>query len=125
MWTIALVLLGVAFVCAVAGFHIGPHAHALAGVFGLVASVWLALMAIDGSSTPLLWSVLGGDLVVAGGLGTLAWRGLTTSRRQASHRDLVGDLTKRELPRGCAGTGHSRVRSALGGVGRGRQFPRS
>jgi membrane-bound ClpP family serine protease len=87
MWTIVLVLLGVALVCAVAGFHIGPHAHALAGVFGLVASIWLVLMAIDGHSTPLLWSVLGGDLVVAGGLGTLAWKGLTTSSRQASHRD--------------------------------------
>jgi membrane-bound ClpP family serine protease len=87
MWTIAVVLLGLAVVFAVAGFHIGPHAHALAGVFGLVASIWLVLMAIDGHSTPLLWSVLGGDLVVAGGLGTLAWKGISTSGKQTLHRD--------------------------------------
>jgi len=86
MLAIPLVLLVVALVCAVAGFHIGPHAHALAAAFGLVASIWLVLIATDGHSTPLLWSVLGGDLVVAGGLGTLAWKGLTTSRKQASHR---------------------------------------
>ena len=86
MWVIALVLLGVALLFALAGLHIGPHAHALAGAFGLAAAVLLAVVAIDGHSTPLLWTVLGGDLVVSGGLATLAWNGLTTSKGSASHR---------------------------------------
>jgi membrane-bound ClpP family serine protease len=86
VWTIAFVLLGLVLFSALAGFHIGPHAHVLAGTVGLVTAIWFVVMAFDGHSTPLLWTLFGADLVVAGGLGVLGWKGLSTPGRRVSNR---------------------------------------
>ncbi|MGA3352468.1 MAG: NfeD family protein [Acidimicrobiales bacterium] len=78
MWVIAGVLLGLVVLASLLGFHVGPHAHLAAGIFGVLAAAWLVVMAIDGRTAPVLWVLLGADVVVSAGLGTLAWKGLTT-----------------------------------------------
>jgi membrane-bound ClpP family serine protease len=75
MWIVAGVLLGLVVVASIAGFHLGPHAHAAATVLGVVAAVWLVAMALDGDAAPLLWVLLTADVIVSGGLGLLAWHG--------------------------------------------------
>lgn len=83
MWLVAGVLLGVVVLVALVGFHTGPHAHVAAGVLGLVAGGWLVAMAIDDKArTSLLFALLGADLVVSGGVGFAAWRGLSSRRSQ-------------------------------------------
>jgi membrane-bound ClpP family serine protease len=87
MWVIAGVLLGLVVLASLIGFHVGPHAHVAAGVFGVLAAAWLVVMAVDGRSAPMLWALLSADLVVSAGIGTLAWKGLTTrSSYEAGHR---------------------------------------
>ena len=87
MWVIAGVLLGLVVLASLIGFHVGPHAHVAAGIFGVLAAVWLVVMAVDGRSAPMLWALLSADLVVSAGIGTLAWKGLTTrSSYEAGHR---------------------------------------
>jgi|SRR5271165_4557843 len=78
MWVIAGVLLGLVVLASLIGFHVGPHAHAAAGVFGLLAAAWLVVMAVNGHSAPVLWALLSADLVVSAGIGIIAWKGLTT-----------------------------------------------
>jgi membrane-bound ClpP family serine protease len=78
MWVIAGVLLGLVVLASLIGFHVGPHAHVAAGVLGVLAAAWLVVMALDGRSAPVLWALLSADVVVSAGIGTLAWKGLTT-----------------------------------------------
>ena len=89
MWVIAGVLLGVVVLAALLGFHVGPHAHVVAGVFGALAAVWLLVMALDGRTAPVLWALLGADLVVSAGVATVAWKGLTTNGGYVAGRRLV------------------------------------
>ncbi|HTZ08453.1 MAG TPA: NfeD family protein [Acidimicrobiales bacterium] len=76
MWAIAGVLLGLVVLATILGFHAGPHLHLAAGVLGVVAAVWLAVMVADGDSVPVLSLLLGLDIVLSAGVGVLAWRGL-------------------------------------------------
>jgi len=80
MWVVAGVLLGSVLLSALVGFHSGPHLHAAAGAIGLVAAGWLLFMAADGRAAPLLWTLLGVDLVASAGVGVLGWVGLSTRR---------------------------------------------
>jgi membrane-bound ClpP family serine protease len=89
MWVIARVLLGLVVLASVLGFHVGPHAHVAAGVLGLLAAVWLVVMAVDGRSAPVLWALLSADVVVSAGIGTLAWKGLSTRGIYVTDRHLV------------------------------------
>jgi membrane-bound ClpP family serine protease len=89
MWVIAGVLLGLVVLASLIGFHVGPHAHVAAGVLGVLAAAWLVVMAVDGRSAPVLWALLSADLVVSAGIGTLAWKGLTTRGAYVSGRHLV------------------------------------
>jgi membrane protein implicated in regulation of membrane protease activity len=86
MWVIAGALIGLMVLVGLVGFHSGPHAHAAAGVIGVVAAAWLVVMAIDGRSAPLLWALLGADLVVSAGIGILAWKGLSSAAPSAPDR---------------------------------------
>ena len=89
MWVIAGVLLGLVVLASLIGFHVGPHAHVAAGIFGVLAAAWLVVMAVDGRSAPVLWALLSADLVVSAGIGTLAWKGLTTRGINVADRHLV------------------------------------
>ena len=89
MWVIAGVLLGLVVLASLIGFHVGPHAHVAAGVLGVLAAAWLVVMAVDGRSAPVLWALLSADLVVSAGIGTLAWKGLTTRGTYVAGRHLV------------------------------------
>ncbi|MGD0439172.1 MAG: NfeD family protein [Acidimicrobiales bacterium] len=88
MWVIAGVLLGLVVLASLIGFHVGPHAHVAAGVLGVLAAVWLVVMAVDGRSAPVLWALLSADVVVSAGIATLGWKALTTPGTSAS-RHLV------------------------------------
>ncbi len=89
MWVIAGVLFGIVVLASLIGFHVGPHAHVAAGIFGVLAATWLVVMAVDGRSAPVLWALLSADLVVSAGIGTLAWKGLTTRGINVAGRHLV------------------------------------
>jgi len=89
MWVIAGVLLGLVVLVSLIGFHVGPHAHVAAGVLGVLAAVWLVVMAVDGRSAPVLWALLSADVVVSAGIGTLAWKALTTPETSVKGRHLV------------------------------------
>ena len=89
MWVIAGVLFGIVVLASLIGFHVGPHAHVAAGIFGVLAAAWLVVMAVDGRSAPVLWALLSADLVVSAGIGTLAWKGLTTRGINVADRHLV------------------------------------
>ena len=89
MWVIAGVLFGIVVLASLIGFHVGPHAHLAAGIFGVLAAGWLVVMALDGRSAPVLWALLSADLVVSAGIGTLAWKGLTTRGINVADRHLV------------------------------------
>ena len=88
MWIITGVLLGMFCLAAILGFHPGPHAHGVAGVLGVLVSGWLVYVLIERGSGPGLWSILGADLLVAAGLGALAWKGISEYRHEvaAEHR---------------------------------------
>ncbi|MGD0945210.1 MAG: NfeD family protein [Acidimicrobiales bacterium] len=89
MWVIAGVLLGLVVLASLLGFHVGPHAHVAAGVFGVLAAAWLVAMAVDGRTAPVLWALLSADVVVSGGIGVLAWKGMTTRGIYVADRHLV------------------------------------
>ncbi|MGD0875354.1 MAG: NfeD family protein [Acidimicrobiales bacterium] len=89
MWVIAGVLLGLVVLASLIGFHVGPHAHVAAGIFGVLAAAWLVAMAVDGRSAPVLWALLSADVVVSAGIATLAWKGLTTRSDYVAGRQLV------------------------------------
>ena len=92
MWAVVGVLLGLMVLASVVGFHVGPHGHLAGVVLGAVAAMLLVVMAATGSSSSLLWTLFGADLVVAGGLAVLAWKGLTSKGRISGHgsRSLAG-----------------------------------
>jgi membrane-bound ClpP family serine protease len=92
MWLIAGVLLGLVVLASLIGFHVGPHAHAAAGILGAVAAIWLIAMAVDGFTAPILWALLSADVVVSAGIGTLAWKGLTTRGDYVADRRLVSPV---------------------------------
>src|SRR5208283_865067 len=91
MWVIAGVLLGLVVLASLIGFHVGPHAHVAAGILGALAAVWLVVMALDGRSAPVLWALLSADVVVSGGIGTLACKGLTTTDTYAGRHMIMPD----------------------------------
>ena len=80
MWTVAGVLLGVVVLVVLVGLHWGPHAHVAAGLIGAVAAGWLIFMAVQGRSTPVLWALLGADVVVSAGVGIMALSSLRSVR---------------------------------------------
>ena len=80
MWLVAEFLLGFVVLATLAGFHVGPHSHFAAGVAGVLAAIWLLIMAATGQAAPLLWIVLGADVVVSAGVGTMALKGIQTSQ---------------------------------------------
>jgi membrane-bound ClpP family serine protease len=79
MWEIAGVLLGLTVLAGLVGFHTGPHAHAVAGIIGLLAAVWLVVMVVEGRSAPVLWALLSADVVLSVAIGLVAWKGLSSS----------------------------------------------
>jgi len=89
MWVVAGVLLGLVLLFSLLGFHLGPHAHLVAGVVGVFVVAWLVLMALDGRADPLLWALGGTDAVVTVGLGALAWRGLSSRGTDALAQHVV------------------------------------
>ena len=111
MWVVAGVLLGLVVLTSLIGFHVGPHAHLAAGVIGVLAAVWLIVMAVDGRTAPVLWALLSADVIGSVGIGTLAWKGLTSRGVNVSARRLVsplgaegvavGDLGPEGIVRGC------------------------
>jgi membrane-bound ClpP family serine protease len=76
MWAVAGVLLGLVGVTFFAGFHLGPHAHAVSSVLGGVAAVVLIALAFTGHADALLFTLLGADLAVTGGVSVVAAKGL-------------------------------------------------
>jgi membrane-bound ClpP family serine protease len=78
MWLVAGILLGVVVLASLAGFHTGPHAHVVAGVAGVLVAAWFVFMLVDGRSAPVLWALLGADLIVTAGVGITAWKVATT-----------------------------------------------
>ena len=90
MWVVTGVLLGLVVLASLIGFHVGPHAHLLAGVFGVLAGGSLVILAVAGSITALVWVLFAGDLTISAGVGYLAWRGLAGQRQPfAEHRLLT------------------------------------
>lgn len=83
MWIVAGVLLGLVVVGVLAGLHAGPHAHAAAAIVGVVAAVWLVVMAFLGEAKPLLYVLLGADLTMTGLVGFGAWRALAGGSARA------------------------------------------
>jgi membrane-bound ClpP family serine protease len=77
MWVITGVLLGLVVLASLIGFHVGPHAHLMAGVLGVLAGASLVWLAVDGRGSALLWVLLATDLTISAGVGYLAWRGLS------------------------------------------------
>jgi membrane-bound serine protease (ClpP class) len=83
MWAGVGVLLGLVVVASVLGFHVGPHGHLVGAGLGVAAAIWLIVMAATGQSAPLLWALLGADVVISGGLTAIAWRGLRSDELHA------------------------------------------
>ena len=80
MWIVAGLLLGSVLLTSLLGFHTGPHSHAISGVLGAIAALWLIIMALEGRSSSVLWALLSADVIVAGGAGVVGWKGLTSQR---------------------------------------------
>ena len=80
MWAVAGVLLGLVLLGSIVGFHAGPHSHAFAGVLGVITAIWLLVMGLTGEAAPLLWVLLGADLVLSAGVGTAAYKGIRSER---------------------------------------------
>jgi membrane-bound ClpP family serine protease len=93
MWIVAGILLGLVVATSLIGFHSGPHTHVVAGVVGILAAAWLALMAAEGRSAALLWVLFGADLVISVGIGVMGWTAIRRSGRlpgRTSSRQLEG-----------------------------------
>ena len=91
MWIVAGILLGVVVAGSLIGFHSGPHTHVVAGVVGILAAAWLALMASEGRSATLVWLLFVADLVVSTAIGVMGW---TAIRRSSG---LAGRTSSRPL----------------------------
>jgi membrane-bound ClpP family serine protease len=90
MWVITGVLLGLVVLASLIGFHVGPHAHLMAGVLGALAAASLVMLAVERNTSALLWALLAGDLSMSAGVGYLAWRGWSHRGRPfAEHRLLT------------------------------------
>lgn len=85
MWVIAGILLGLVVLGAVAGFHAGPHAHLLGAVAGVLAAIWLVVMALVGNPHPLLYVLLGADVTITGLLAYAGWKVLQSPGTIAEH----------------------------------------
>jgi membrane-bound serine protease (ClpP class) len=94
MWIVAGVLLGLVVFSSIFGFHIGPHAHAVATLAGIAAAGFLIAIAVTGDTRAFVFLLLSADVVVSVGVGTLAWKGLTDPRLRAGHS--VSSLVSRE-----------------------------
>ena len=96
MWAVAGVLLGLVLLASIVGFHTGPHSHVFAGVLGVVTAIWLLVMGLTGEAAPLLWVLLGADLVLSAGVGTAAYKGIRSERSLDSssspHTPLIGKI---------------------------------
>jgi membrane-bound serine protease (ClpP class) len=93
MWVGVGILLGLVVVASALGFHVGPHGHLAAFGLGIVAAVWLIVMAATGRADSILWVLLGADVATSVGLGAIAWRGLKLQGAELSGpatRGLVG-----------------------------------
>ncbi len=77
MPVIAGVLLGLALVVLLLGFHVGPHAHLVAGVLAGVAAAWIVVRIADGQAAPALWAVVGAAIVLVVIAGVTAWLGMS------------------------------------------------
>ena len=95
MWVVAGILLGVAVLSAVLGFHAGPHAHVASAVFGIVAAAWLIAMAATGQSGPVLYVLLGADLSMSALLGYGGWKAVTSQGRPVGAGSGVESLVGR------------------------------
>ena len=87
MWAGVGVLLGLVFLTTLLGLHIGPHAHAVGSIIGIFAAAWLIVVALESSPRPLAWTLLGADVIVTGGIGFLAVRGLKFNATHSIHKD--------------------------------------
>ena len=76
MWIVAMSLISLMAIALLAGFHTGPHTHALSSGLGVVAAIWLVIMAAEGRSLPLIIVLLVAVVLVSVGVGVLAWKGL-------------------------------------------------
>jgi membrane-bound ClpP family serine protease len=76
MWIVTGVLLGLVGLATLIGFHSGPHTHVLASAIGLAAAGCLTYL-VATRPGPVLWSLLGADLIIGTGIGFLGWRGVT------------------------------------------------
>jgi membrane protein implicated in regulation of membrane protease activity len=73
---VAGVVLAIALIAWLGGFHVGPQAHVAAGVLALIAAGWMVVLALRGQSAPLLWTLVGVALFVAATAAVGAWFGL-------------------------------------------------
>ena len=89
MWVIAGVLIGLALAAVLAGFHVGPHAHVVAGALGIVAAVWLVVMVVEGQSTSTLVALLAATLIVSAGAIAIGWYGLSGRGTIAYHPERI------------------------------------
>ena len=107
MWITAGILLGLVVLASLVGFHLGPHLHLAAGVFGILAAAWLVLMVVDGLSAPVLWALLSVVLVVSAAAVAIGWYGLSgrgtvgyhPARLEGTEGVAVGDLAPEGLVR--------------------------
>jgi membrane-bound serine protease (ClpP class) len=104
MWVIAGLLLGIVVLAAILGFHTGPHAHLVAGAAGIVAAAWLVVMAIEGRSSSVLWTIFTADLLISAGVGLLAWRALASGRKQTGQLSLTQGMSDASRLEGLEGT---------------------
>jgi membrane-bound ClpP family serine protease len=86
MWIITGVLLGLACLVTLIGFHSGPHAHFVGAAIGFAAAGCLAYMLVR-SPGPVLWALLGADVAAGAGIVALAWRGLVADGSPTHHRN--------------------------------------
>jgi membrane-bound ClpP family serine protease len=91
MWIITGVLLGLVCLAAVVGFHFGPHAHVVAVAMGVVVAGWFIYLMSERGAGPVLWTLLGTDVIVGVGVGALAWKGLSGSATvtESHHRSPI------------------------------------
>lgn len=90
MWIVAGTLLGLVLLCTLVGFHAGPHGHVAAAALGILAAVWLVVMAATGHGAPLLWTLLSADVVASAGIGTAAYKGLAAEHELANRPARTG-----------------------------------
>jgi membrane protein implicated in regulation of membrane protease activity len=88
MWLIAGLLVAGFLLAALAGFHLGPHVHVVAGVLGLLAAIWLIIMAAQGRSLGLVAVLLSAVILFTLGIGVLAWQGLSSRPAPSTEREV-------------------------------------